>query len=388
MQIIYVESESDLNSAIQLMVMDDTYLAIDTEFRREDTYFPQLCLIQVATKNHIFLIDALKVQDISPFFNILTDKNILKVLHSGRQDLEIFCYLMQGKVTTPVFDTQIAAMLAGYGESAGFESLASKLLGTSLDKSSRHTNWMKRPLDEKQKTYAVNDVLYLRPLYELLVQKLTDNKRLDWMKDEVTPLESADFLITVPSQAWRKFKAAYSSPRSLALLQYLAEWRENTAQRMDTPRSWLLKDEVIIEIATRKHLQIDNLKKIPHFPKDDTLILDEVWAIVQTVLEMPEDRLPIVEKLPILSQSQHRILEMLKILLNVIADSLNINPKLIAEKENLIKWVANKGVLSIEDKQGGWRDEVFWQKAKDLLDGKLKLHIHKGHLKIEDCNNS
>lgn len=383
MQIIYVDSELSLNTSITLMSKETTYLAIDTEFRREDTYFPQLCLIQVATKDSVFLIDAIQIPDITPFFSILTNPNILKVFHSGRQDLEIFCHLMQGTITTPVFDTQIAAMLAGYGESAGFESLVSKLLNVTLDKSSRHTDWTKRPLVEEQKTYAINDVLYLRPLYELMVEKLIQKGRLDWMKDEVALLENADFLITVPNQAWRKLNTAHFSSRALLLAQQLTEWREYTAQRTNIPRSWLLKDEVILDLALRKYPSIEHLKKIPHFPKDDPLVLKEVWDLLQTGLTIPESELPTLETLPILSKSEQNIFDALKLLLKITADKLGLNPKLIADKEDLIKWITQNSSWQPKGATEGWRKLVFWNKAQDLIDGKLKLYVHKGQVKIE-----
>lgn len=384
MEIVYVDSTESLESAIQVMEQETTYLAMDTEFRREDTYFPQLCLVQVATQNHVFLIDAIKITDVSPFFRILTNKNILKVFHSGRQDLEIFCHLMQGEVATPIFDTQIAAMLAGYGESAGFESLVYKLLKVSLDKSSRHTNWTQRPLKEEQKSYAVNDVLYLRPLYELMVNKLTQTGRLAWMKEEVIPLETASFLIVPPSEAWRRLNLSHPTARRLAVLKALTEWRETTAQKTDTPRSWLLKDEVILDIVARKPTTPEQLRKIPQFPWDDTLLRDEVFAIIQAVMALPEGELPAPELLPVLSKSKQNILEMLKLLLKMIADQLDVNPKLIADKEDLFMWLsADVSSARPARTTQGWRYDMFWKTAQDLLDGNIMLRIKNDHIIIE-----
>lgn len=384
MEIIYVDSPESLDSAILVMEQETTYLAMDTEFRREDTYFPQLCLIQVATQRHVFLIDAIKITDVTPFFRILTNKNILKVFHSGRQDLEIFCHLMQGEVATSVFDTQIAAMLAGYGESAGFESLVYKLLKITLDKSSRHTNWTQRPLKEEQKSYAVNDVLYLRPLYELMVKKLTQTGRLAWMKEEVIPLETASFLIVPPLDAWRKLSLSHPTARHVAVLKALTEWRETTAQKTDTPRSWLLKDEVILDIIARRPTTPEQLRKIPHFPWDDTLLRDEVFAIVQSVMVIPEDQLPTPEALPALSKSKQNILEMLKLLLKMIADQLDVNPKLIADKEDLVMWLStDEPSVWAKYSTEGWRYEMFWKMAQELLDGNISLRIQDDHITIE-----
>jgi ribonuclease D len=384
MEIVYVDSPEGLDSAIQMMEQETTYLAMDTEFRREDSYFPQLCLIQVATQHHVFLIDAIKITNVSPFFRILTNKNILKVFHSGRQDLEIFCHLMQGQVATSIFDTQIAAMLAGYGESAGFESLVHKLLKVSLDKSSRHTNWTQRPLKEEQKSYAVNDVLYLRPLYEVMVKKLTLKGRLAWMKEEVISLETASFLIVPPAEAWRRLSLSHPTARHLAVLKALTEWREDTAQKTDTPRSWLLKDEVILDIVIRKPTTPEQLRKIPHFPWDDALIRDEVFEIIQTVMAIPDDELPAPQTLPALSKSKQNILEMLKLLLKMIADQLDVNPKLIADKEDLILWLsASVSSDRPTHTAQGWRYDMFWKPAQELLDGTIALRIQNDHIIIE-----
>ncbi|MCP5322671.1 MAG: ribonuclease D [Candidatus Paracaedibacteraceae bacterium] len=382
MQIVYVDSAIALNAAVTNMAAESTYLAIDTEFRREDTYFPELCLIQVATSDTVFLIDALEVKDLTPFFDILKKTTMLKVFHSGRQDLEIFCHLMQGEITAPIFDTQIAAMLAGYGESAGFETLVSKLLSVSLDKTSRHTDWTQRPLTEEQKTYAINDVLYLRPLYELMVKKLTAKGRLDWMRSEVRLLETSDFLITVPSEAWRRLSLRNPSARYLAIVRKLAEWREETAQKTNIPRAWLLKDEVILDIASRKISLMDGLFKIPNFPSNDELIANDVFNIVQTVLNQPVDELPLLEVLPSLNKSQQNILEMLKLLLKITAEKLEVSPRLIAEKEDLIKWLTTAEIQEEKD-TANWRDEAFWKKAKELLDGRLVLRVHNGRIKFE-----
>lgn len=386
MHITYVDSVESLHVAVHQMAAESTYLAIDTEFRREDTYFPQLCLIQVATSESIFLIDTLAIQDLSSFFKILQAPSILKVFHSGRQDLEIFCHLMKGEVTTSIFDTQIAAMLIGYGESAGFESLVLKLLGTSLDKSSRHTDWTKRPLTEEQKSYAINDVLYLKPLYEALVKKLIAKGRLEWMKEEVKPLERADFLITVPAEAWRKLSVRNSSPRYVAIFKRLMEWREFTAQKMNIPRSWLLKDEVILELASRKAITREALNKVPQFPSNDEIIANEVLEIVQNALMQPVEQLdPTETTVRSLSKAQQSILEILKLLLKVISDQLDLNPKLIAEKEELIAWVLANSAEKAFPEKIGWRYEAFWQKAEELVEGKLKLHIQKGKVVIVDA---
>lgn len=384
MEIIYVDTSESLESAIQIMEAETTYLAMDTEFRREDTYFPQLCLIQVATQHHIFLIDVIQIADITPFFRILTNKNILKVFHSGRQDLEIFCHLMQGEIASPVFDTQIAAMFTGFGESAGFESLVYKLLKTSIDKSSRHTNWTLRPLKEEQKSYAVNDVLHLRPLYEIMVKKLAKKGRLDWMKEEVIPLETASFLIMPPIDAWRRLSINHPTPRYLALVKALAEWREDTAQKTNTPRSWLLKDDVILDIAARKPSTPDQLRKVPQFPWDDALIRDEVFAVIETVMTHPEDELPQPEALPPLSKPQQNILEMIKLLLKIIADQMDVNPKLIADKDVLVKWLAatNPNDRPVQTIQG-WRHDMFWSLAQHMINGNVAMRIHNHHIIIE-----
>lgn len=383
MQVVYVDSPEGLSTAVQMMRANPDYLAMDTEFRRENTYFPELCLIQVATHDTVFLIDALAVTELDAFFEILVDPTILKVFHSGRQDLEIFCHLMHGNVTQGIFDTQIAATFLGYGESAGFEGLVLKLLGVTLDKSSRHTDWTRRPLKEEQKTYAINDVLYLRPIYEKIKDRLNQKQRLRWASDAGRSLESPTFLITPPKEAWLKLSLRSSHPRYIALVQSLAEWRETTAQRMNLPRSWLVKDEAILEIAQRKPQTLDALKKIPTLSLDDPLMGDEILALMDAVLSLPEDALPSQSLKTNLSRAQQNVLELLKLLLKTTAEDLDLNPKMIAEKEDLTFWLAATPHERESFTQDLWQTPVFWDNAQDLLDGKLTACIHHHNVIFE-----
>ncbi len=385
MSIVYVNTPEALTAAINEMCQETTFLAVDTEFRREDTYFPQLCLVQVATQQTIFLIDAVALKDISPFFTILENPNILKVLHSGRQDLEIFCQLMEGRVVSSVFDTQIAAMFLGQGDTPGFETLVQKLLDVSVDKSSRHTDWMQRPLTEAQKSYAVDDVLHLRPLYSLLVKQLEERGRVKWAQEESKLLENAELLIPVPLNAWKRLSISSAPPREMLAIQKLAEWREFTAQQANVPRSWVVRDESILAIAKRLPTNVEALKKGGRLQLSDDLLLQEILDLVQEVLEAEEDNLPRPHKKhTVVSKNQHGLLEVLKLLLQVIANELHLSPKVVAEKEQLVLFVLNKGDLKkMPELTTGWRKAAFWDVAIEMYVGKLCLHVNNERVTID-----
>jgi ribonuclease D len=380
MQTVYVDSQSLLTTVLPALGSETTYLAIDTEFRRENTYFPELGLIQIATIDTIFIIDAIAISNLSPLFDLLTSPNILKVFHSARQDLEIFCHLMHGQVVRSIFDTQIAAMFLGYGESAGFETLVSKQLGVTLDKTSRHTDWTARPLTDKQRSYAINDVLHLRTLYDVLSQKLVEKGRFNWVMEEGRVFENADFLITPPADAWRRFSLRSTSARSLALVKALAAWREDTAQRTNVPRTWLLKDEVILDIALRKPTSLEALHRIRHFPSDDPVLEKDVVACIQTVLQRPDSELPQASHPAALSKSTHVLLDTVKLLLKITANQLELSPKLIAENDELVQWIRSP-LKEPQDK--GWRYDVFWKKAEALFHGDIKIQVQKGKVTVE-----
>lgn len=375
METIYVTTHEQLESCVLALEQVQTYLAIDTEFRRESTYFPELSLVQIATDNQVFLVDAVAIDSLEPLFHFLETSAIPKVLHSGRQDLEIFCNLMHGAVLNNVFDTQIAAMFLGYGESAGFEALVHKVLSKELDKTSRNTDWMRRPLSAEQQIYAANDVIYLRPLYEALIKRLEDKGRLSWMPTEMQPLMRREFLITDPESAWLRFNVHSQVSRYIVVLQHLAKWREIMAQQTNVPRSWVLKDEVVLRLASRRPTTLQGIESI--VGSDVTAVSGADLLEVLTQACAQEISAIGVEHDAVLNKHQHAVLDILKVVLRIVCEQVGLNAKMLASKEDLLGFIKS----SSSDAFGpelGWRYEVFWSKAKSLMAGDLCIQVHKG----------
>lgn len=228
------------------------FVTVDTEFLRETTYWPRLCLIQVATDDEAVLIDPLADHlDLKPFFALLANPSVTKVFHAARQDIEIFVKLT-GAVPHNIFDTQIAASVCGFGDSASYDSLVRAICKVELDKSSRFTDWSARPLSEKQRLYALADVTYLRDIYRELRKQVEQTRRWDWVEDELTVLRSIDTYVVQPEEAWERLKMKINRPRDLAALKVLAEWRERKAQTSDQPRSRVFKDDALFDLAMQR----------------------------------------------------------------------------------------------------------------------------------------
>jgi ribonuclease D len=232
------------------------YVTVDTEFLRETTYWPKLCLLQVATEDEAVLIDPLTDGlSLVPFFTLLTNPKVVKVFHAARQDIEIFVKLT-GKVPENIFDTQVAASVCGYGDSVSYDNLVRSVTGVELDKSSRFTDWSARPLSEKQRLYAVADVTHLRDIYKSLVEQVDKTGRWYWVEDELSVLRSIDTYVVQPENAWERLRAKLNRPRDVAALQQLAAWREKRAQDSDQPRSRVLKDDALIELAMQRRIAV------------------------------------------------------------------------------------------------------------------------------------
>lgn len=382
METIYVASSQELMECVSAIKAETSFLAIDTEFRRESTYFPELSLIQIATTSHVFLVDALAVPTLSPLFECLLASLLPKVLHSGRQDLEIFCNLMQGNVLTNVFDTQIAATFLGYGESAGFEALVQKVLGTALDKTSRKTDWMSRPLTEDQRQYAANDVVYLRPLYEEFISKLEAKDRLSWMPIEMQPLMQHDFLITNPDEAWLRFKLNNQPDEYVGVVQAVAKWREITAQQTNVPRAWVLKDDIVLRLASKRPEHSSDLRAVVG-EEVSQVFGDELMAVLTDAYTQGLSENLELQAVITLSKQQHMLLDLLKVLLKVVSLQVGLNAKLIASKENLQAFIRSKNAECFGE-SAGWRYTVFWSRARALIEGDLAIHVQNGKVVLDD----
>jgi ribonuclease D len=357
------------------------FIAVDTEFMRERTYWPKLCLAQVAGADEAAAIDALAEGiDLGPLDELMANPKVLKVFHAARQDLEIF-YLRMNKVPQPLFDTQVAAMVCGHGEAASYESLATKLAKAKIDKSSRFTDWGRRPLSERQIAYALSDVTHLRVVYEKLKRQLEKSGRLSWITEEVAVLNDPATYRADPEQAWRRLKPRGATPRLLGTLKEVAAWRERTAQRIDIPRQRLLRDEQLLEIAS-------------HVPKTTAELAvtrglgrgfaegwqgRELMEAIERARNLPDSELPTRDRPTEQLRSPSAVVDLLRTLLRLKAEEAGVAARLVASADEIDRLAAGKrDVHALK----GWRREVFGADAVDLIEGRLALSLVGEHAKL------
>ena len=304
------------------------YVTVDTEFHRETTFWPILCLVQLAGDDEALAIDALAPEiDLKPLFALMADPHVLKVFHAARQDVEIF-WKLAGVVPSPMFDTQVAAMVCGYGEQVSYSELVQSICHTSVDKSSRFTDWVRRPLAKAQIDYAIGDVTHLREIYRTLLAKLKATERLAWLEDEMRVLTSASTYEQHPERAWERFKNRARKPRDLAVLMEVAAWRESEAQARDVPRSRVLKDDILIEVALaapRTQEALGNLRAIPR-GMERSRAGEEILAAVERGLARDPKTLPKLERERRGGPGSAATVELLKVLLRQISDASGVKP--------------------------------------------------------------
>lgn len=360
------------------------FVTVDTEFMRERTYWPILCLIQLGGPDDAAAVDAqAEGIDLSPVYALMRDRNVLKVFHAARQDLEIF-FRNMGDMPTPVFDTQVAAMVCGFGDQAAYDTLAAKLAKAHIDKSSRFTDWSRRPLSERQLQYAIADVTHLRAVYEKLSAKLQKNKRAEWLTEEMALLTDPATYDTEPYESWRRLKPRNPSQKLLRVLRELAAWRESEAQRLDIPRNRVLRDESILEIAAHAPTDVEQLARTRGLSrgmvdgKQGAAILAAVQRGLESKETLESDRPangPRIVAPPAVS-------DMLKVLLKLKCDSEGVAPKLVASAKEveLIAADDNADVPALH----GWRRDIFGADALKLKHGKLALVIQDQKLALID----
>ncbi|MBP6951807.1 MAG: ribonuclease D [Alphaproteobacteria bacterium] len=355
-----------------------SYITVDTEFIRETTYWPQLCLIQVGLEDKAVAIDPLaKDIDLQPFFDLLQNPHVIKVFHSARQDIEIF-YHLTGNIPTPLFDTQIAAMVCGFGESIGYDVLVQKYAKVSLDKSSRYTHWAQRPLTAKQLAYALGDVIHLRDIYEKLYAKILAGDRLHWLEDELGILKDPGTYAVDPYAIWQKIKVRSPKPRMLAIFREIVAWREITAQSRNVPRGRVIRDEVMLELAAAAPQSKQEFSRMRGLTS--AFIEGEegkvVLALIAKAQALPLEDCPQVKKEGASPPGAAALVEMLKLLLKIKAEKYHVAPKLLATSADLevIARSPNPQVPALE----GWRREIFGNAALSLKSGKVALGI-KNH---------
>ncbi len=355
----------------------DPYITIDTEFIRDSTYWPQLCLIQVAGNEHEAIIDPLADGiDLKPFIKLLLNEKVLKVFHAARQDLEIFFH-MTGKVPHPIFDTQVAAAVCGYGDQVGYETLVRKICDEQVDKSSRFTDWSRRPLTKKQLTYALGDVTHLRVIYEKLEKRLGKAGREHWLAEEMATLTSPATYTLHPEDAWKRLKIRTGNRRFIAILREIATWRETEAQTRNVPRNRILKDDAILEIASHAPASFDDLNGLRGVPKGfgksaagKTLLK----AIEKGAKADTSDIEPAARK-DHLPHGVGPMMELLKVLLKAKSEEHEVASRMIATTSDLEKIAAtdDEDIPALK----GWRREVFGEDALRLKRGEIGLAVRK-----------
>ncbi|MDF2368045.1 ribonuclease D [Sneathiella sp.] len=360
------------------------YFTIDTEFLRESTFWPILCLVQLATDDESAILDPMADGiDLAPLFRLLQNKDVLKVFHAGRQDLEIFHHL-NGEVPEPIFDTQVAAMVCGFGESVGYDTLVSKITGKGIDKSSRFTDWSRRPLSDRQLTYAEADVTHLRDVYKFLANKLKERGREEWVTSEMEILRAPETYFIPPMEAWQRIKARNSNPKFLGILQAVAAWREEQAHRQDIPRNRVLRDEALLEISSNPPNNPEALSHVRGIGKKfvDGHMGRGLLEAVETGTKLPADQRPTPKKKAPPSKGIGPLMELLRVLLKLRCEENEVAQKLICNMTDLEK-------IAAEDEADvpalkGWRRRVFGDDALKLKNGEIALSSEGGKIKIID----
>lgn len=359
------------------------FLTIDTEFVRTSTYYSQLCLIQVADDHAAYAIDALAPGlDLTPFYDLLNEGDPLMVFHACRQDLEIF-YLASGKLPHRLFDTQVAGMVCGFGESVGYETLVKTMTNGKLDKAIRFTDWSRRPLSHKQLDYALGDVTYLRKIYRKLSAQLEKNGRAAWLEEEVAVLEDPRTYDMDVGDAWKRVKTRSSNRRFLARVRELATWRETQARRRDIPRNRVIRDEVLLQIAAHPPENYNALKNVRALPKRYHANPDKAKDILAGLARaeaLAEDQLPEPPKERRKADKMAAVLDLLKIFLKYRSNDSGVAPKLIASAKDLEDLVlGNREDLAL---LRGWRRELFGKDALALIESEIALTAKGNKLKV------
>lgn len=358
------------------------FVAIDTEFMREKTYWPILCLVQAAAEGVEAVIDPLaEGLDLAPLLKVLADRKITKVFHAARQDIEIFHQLM-GAVPAPLFDSQIAAMACGYGDQIGYEPLMRGLLGVSIDKGSRFTDWARRPLSSAQLEYALSDVTHLRDAYPLLAGKLEKQGRRRWVEEEMDRLLDPGLYRVEPEEAWMRMKLRGARPGDLGPLIKLAEWREREAQGRDMPRGRILKDEAIYELARLRPKNAEEMSRARSVPAgfERSKAAREILEAIAAGSKLDRAELPKIERAERRAPPPADVVELLKVLLKRQCERLHVAPKLVAS-------VADIEAIALDDDADvpamhGWRREIFGEAALKLKRGEIGLKLTRGAVEI------
>ena len=374
-----ISTTDDLSAACKALAQHP-YVAVDTEFLREQTFWSRLCLIQLAGPSDEFIVDPMAQGiDLAPFYELMTNAAVEKIFHAGRQDVEIV-FVQAGVIPAPLFDTQIAAMVCGFGDSISYVNLVKRITGADLDKSSRFTDWSRRPLSPQQLTYALGDVTHLRDVYHHLKRDLQKSGRTDWLIEEMAELTTPETYKQVPEDAWQRLKVRVKSRRSFAVLMELAAWRERLAQSQDVPRARILRDEALYDIANQAPTDTAKLGELRTLSEGFARSgrAREIIDAVKLGLERDLKTVPPLPKGQAITPEAAALVEFLKVLLKSLAAQKGVAPRLIANADELER-IATENAPDIPALKG-WRYEVFGETALRLKRGEIALAIDGGEV--------
>ena len=379
-----ITQQDDLEAAIAAFEKSD-FVTVDTEFIRETTFWPILCLIQMAAPGQTALVDPLAPGlDLAPFFRLMANEAVTKVFHAARQDIEIVVHL-GNLVPHPVFDTQVAAMVCGFGDSVSYDQLVQKITGRQIDKSSRFTDWRHRPLSEKQLDYALADVTHLIDVYQHLKADLEREGRAHWLNEEMQILTSRETYEPHPEDAWKRLKMRLKKPQELAVLQAVAAWREREARERDVPRGRVLKDDAIYEIAQQQPREAAGLARLRTTPKgwERSSTATALLAVVNDALAMPRDAMPRLPKTFQPPEGTSAAAELLKVLLRIVCEKQGVATKVVASSDDIDR-IAGEGEAADVAALHGWRRQLFGEAALKLVRGEIAIKFDKRKIAVFD----
>jgi ribonuclease D len=379
-----ITSVDELAAVVSELSKSD-FVTVDTEFIRETTFWPELCLIQMAAPGVTALVDPLAPgMHLGPFFELMANEAVTKVFHAARQDIEII-FNRGNLIPHPVFDTQVAAMVCGFGDSVSYEQLVQKLTGGQIDKSLRFTDWRQRPLTDKQLTYALADVTHLIEVYETLKAEIDKEGRADWLTEEMDILTAQRTYDPHPEDAWKRLKMRMRKPQELAVLQAVATWRELEARERNVPRGRVIKDDAIYEVAQQQPRDAAALARLRTIPKgwERSAPATGLLAAVNAALSIPKDQMPRLPQQLHSPEGSAAAAELLKVLLKLVADDQNVAAKMLASSDD-IERIAAEGEKANVPALQGWRREVFGEKALKLVQGRLGLKFENRRVVVVD----
>lgn len=379
-----ITTQGELEAAVEALERSE-FVTVDTEFIRETTFWPVLCLIQMAAPGVTALVDPLAPGlDLRPFFALMANEKVEKVFHAARQDIEIIVHLGD-LVPHPVFDTQVAAMVCGFGDSVSYDQLVQKITGERLDKSSRFTDWKYRPLSEKQLHYALADVTHLIDVYQHLKTELARENRAHWLNEEMRVLTSRGTYDLHPDDAWKRLKMRVRKPQELAVLQAAAAWREREARERDVPRGRILKDDALYEIAQQAPRDPEALARLRTTPKgwERSAGAAGLLAAVNSALSLPKDEMPKLPRQFQPPEGSNAAAELLKVLLRLVAEKEGVAAKVLASSDD-IDQIAAQGEAADVPALHGWRRDVFGDQALRLVRGDIAIRFDKRRIAVFD----